>query len=241
MYTTRVARPRGLQPRHAVENQWDLLAPLDIPPPTRDSNPTELTEDPDAARRIDNWMMSADLIGHPLVVVHVGAGNRFRRWLPERFADVIAALAAADPRRRFLIVSGVDDPAGHQVRELAMSRLAERDRGAVVDAPSWTLLELHAILRRATLYIGCDTGPLHVAGTTDVPIIGLYGPTLPAMWAPWRPREWTMAPVEIDDLPCRPCDQRTCVPGDFRCLTSIEPRHVVEAAERALASASSKM
>jgi hypothetical protein len=37
-------------------------------------------------------------------------------------------------------------------------------------------------------------------------------------------------------LPCRPCHQRHCVPGDFRCLTGIPARRVIEAAERALAS-----
>jgi hypothetical protein len=41
--------------------------------------------------------------------------------------------------------------------------------------------------------------------------------------------------VEIRELPCRPCDQRVCVPGDFRCLTWIAPDQVVDAAERVLA------
>jgi hypothetical protein len=40
--------------------------------------------------------------------------------------------------------------------------------------------------------------------------------------------------VDAGTLPCRPCDQRVCEPGDFRCLTSITPSQVAEAAERAL-------
>jgi hypothetical protein len=43
--------------------------------------------------------------------------------------------------------------------------------------------------------------------------------------------------VEVPDLPCRPCDQRVCAPGDFRCLTWVQPAQVIAAAERALARA----
>jgi len=43
--------------------------------------------------------------------------------------------------------------------------------------------------------------------------------------------------AEVPGLPCRPCDQRTCTPGDFRCLTWLTPEHVAAAAERALATA----
>jgi hypothetical protein len=45
---------------------------------------------------------------------------------------------------------------------------------------------------------------------------------------------WFAEAVDAGPLPCRPCRQRTCEPGDFRCLTRISPAQVVEAAERAL-------
>jgi ADP-heptose:LPS heptosyltransferase len=67
-----------------------------------------------------------------------------------------------------------------------------------------------------------------------VPILGLYGPTLPARSAPWRAPLLIAEAVEVEGLPCRPCDQRVCVPGDFRCLTWLQPDQVARAAERAL-------
>ena len=79
-------------------------------------------------------------------------------------------------------------------------------------------------------------GPLHVAATTCVPIVGLYGPTLPIRSAPWRDPRYATESVDAGELPCRPCDQRVCAPGDFRCLTSIEAARVFEAARRALAA-----
>jgi ADP-heptose:LPS heptosyltransferase len=104
----------------------------------------------------------------------------------------------------------------------------------VLSCGEFSLAELRALLDRAALYIGGDSGPLHVAATTRVPIVGLYGPTLPIRSAPWRDAACVSESVDAGDLPCRPCDQRVCAPGDFRCLTSILPAQVLDAARRAL-------
>ena len=95
--------------------------------------------------------------------------------------------------------------------------------------------ELRALVGRAALYIGGDSGPLHVAGTTGVPVVGLYGPTLPVRSQPFRSESFISAAAEVDGLPCRPCDQRRCEPGDFRCLSGISAESVAALAERALA------
>ena len=51
---------------------------------------------------------------------------------------------------------------------------------------------------------------------------------------PWRPRHLTTESIDVGVLPCRPCEQRVCVPGDFRCLTGISAATVRAAAERLL-------
>src|SRR5690606_16850163 len=104
----------------------------------------------------------------------------------------------------------------------------------VVTCGDTSLDELRALIARAALYIGGDSGPLHVAATTPTAIVGLYGPTLPVRSAPWREPSLVHEAVEVQDLPCRPCDQRVCAPGDFRCLTRISVDAVLAAAERAL-------
>ena len=86
------------------------------------------------------------------------------------------------------------------------------------------------------MYIGGDSGPLHLAATTRVPIVAIFGPTPSERSAPWRDPALLTESIEIDGLPCRPCDQRVCEPGDFRCLTRIEAPRVIAAAERLLAA-----
>ena len=60
--------------------------------------------------------------------------------------------------------------------------------------------------------------------------------TRPERSAPWRPSSIPSLAVEPGDLPCRPCDQRVCVPGDFRCLSQVSPEAVLAAAMRVMES-----
>jgi lipopolysaccharide heptosyltransferase II len=242
MYTTRIPRPRALRPRHAVENQWDLLTAIDIPAPSPSEFPVEMLVEPQAAAAIADRLEAAGVpTADRLIVLHVSAGNPFRRWPQSSFAELAAALVSRHAGVRVIVVSGPSerDAAAHVVESAraALSPDSPRcGRDRVLFLGDSSLAELRALLDRAALFIGGDSGPLHIAATTRTPIVGLYGPTLPVRSAPWRSPALTTESVEGGPLPCRPCDQRVCVPGDFRCLTRIAPDAVVAAAERALCS-----
>ncbi len=240
MYTRTVERPRELRARHSVVNQWDLLEALDgwpgvAPDPARDA--VEMAVDPAADARIADRLRASGVSGtDELVVVHVSAGNPFRRWPEESFTAVIAGLASRSDRRRVILSSGPSD------REAA-ARIGARARaalgaaaGRVVDFGEFDIAELRALVARSRLFIGGDTGPLHVAATTATAIVGLYGPTLAERSAPWRDPGVPTESLFVAGLACRPCDQRVCAPGDFRCLTTLKPQDVLAAAERVLAA-----
>lgn len=239
VYTIQVPRPRILRPRHSVLNEWDLLAPLGIGPPNPRTDPTEMAEDPVAAAVVDRRLAEAGVTRqHQIVVVHVSAGNPFRRWPAASFVDLVCQLATADPWRRIVVTSGPSDAgAASRIVDDARGRLAPPERDALPPCGEFDLAELRALLGRAVLFVGGDSGPLHIAGTTSVPVVGLYGPTLSVRSQPWRDPALVSEAVEVGGLPCRPCEQRRCEPGDFCCLTSIQPHTVAAAAERALARA----
>lgn len=244
MYTHVVHRPRGLHPRHSVENQWDLLPAVDAtfaasPDRTRDRVEMAVS---DAARtsvtgRLRSRGVPVGEAGTRLIVFHVSAGNPFRRWPEASFADVAAGLVRQSTGRAdrwVLLTAGPSDQAAVRRVLDAAHHLAPDAATRVVDAGDVSLTELRALLDSAALYIGGDSGPLHVASTTDVPVVGLYGPTLAERSAPWRPVTLPLVSVDAGALPCRPCDQRVCAPGDFRCLTTIPAEAVLAAAERLL-------
>ncbi|PYQ71942.1 MAG: hypothetical protein DMG04_19450, partial [Acidobacteria bacterium] len=94
MYTRRIARPRELRARHSVENQWDLLTPLGVSAPDRTVFPVEMTSDAAAAARVRERLERAGVGAvHQIIVVHVSAGNPFRRWPTEHFVTLATALA----------------------------------------------------------------------------------------------------------------------------------------------------
>ena len=242
MYTEAIGRPRELRARHSVENQWDLIAPLGVAPPDRVLDPVNMAEAPGARQRVEAALSSANVpTDGAVVVLHVSAGNPFRRWPLEHFAETAASLVARDPRRYVVLTSGPSEAdAADRVGELARQALSAELRPHVARCGEFPLPELKSLVSRAALYIGGDSGPLHVAATTSTPIVGIYGPTLPARSAPWRDPATATESVELHDLSCRPCDQRVCVHGDFRCLARLTPAMVLEAAERALSAGGTK-
>jgi ADP-heptose:LPS heptosyltransferase len=237
IYTHVVEKTDDLLPRHSVLKQWDLLAPLGIDAnPTRDA--VEMPDDRVADIRIEGVLRDAG-VGprQPLVMMHVSAGNPFRRWPPHAFADTLVDLARRDPARRFLVTSGPSDAGAAQaIVDMARARLGPV-AGAAIAHGQFEVAELRALAARAAVYIGGDSGPLHVAATTQTPIVALFGPTLAERSMPWRDPRWFAEAVDAGPLPCRPCHQRRCEPGDFRCLTRISPERVVAAVERALSGA----
>ncbi|CAN5611927.1 lipopolysaccharide heptosyltransferase II [soil metagenome] len=238
MYTRTVARARELRPRHSVVNQWDLLGAIEgwraaAPDPARDA--VDMPLNPAADARMAE-RLRAHGVGREeeLIIAHVSAGNPFRRWPEPAFVELVTALASASPRRRIVLSSGPSDrTAADRIAAAARQALgAAADR--IVDFGEFDLAELRALIARGHLFVGGDTGPLHVAATTTTPIVGIYGPTLAARSAPWRDPRVPTESLEVAGLSCRPCDQRACEPGDFRCLTTLKPDEVISAAERAL-------
>jgi heptosyltransferase-1 len=242
MYTRAVNRPRELRARHSVQNQWDLLeaipgwtgGPADE---TRDR--IEMALDPAADGRMGARLAAAGVTADDeLIVLHVSAGNPFRRWPEAFFAETAAALAAGNSRRRLAFSSGPSDrAAASRIAADARARLGDA-AGRIIDLGEFDLQELRALIGRSRLFVGGDTGPLHIAASTVTPVVGIYGPTLSARSAPWRPASVPTISIEtaVEDLPCRPCNQRVCVHEDFRCLTQLRPDRVIAAAERALNS-----
>ncbi|HEX6163950.1 MAG TPA: glycosyltransferase family 9 protein [Vicinamibacterales bacterium] len=235
-YTTRVEWTRALvPPKHSVLNQWALLEPLGIAPPDRSRDAVQMPLDPEAVRRVDERLATAGVgADAELIVLHVSAGNPFRRWPAASFASAAATLASEAPSRRIIITSGPSESAAAEAVAGQARQLAGGAAPRILRTGEFDLAELRALVERAALYIGGDSGPLHIAATTRTPIVALFGPTLPDRSMPWRDPAIGAIAIDAGPLPCRPCHQRQCVPGDFRCLTAISPTMVVKAAEQLL-------
>jgi heptosyltransferase-2 len=86
--------------------------------------------------------------------------------------------------------------------------------------------ELPALLAACQLFIGNDSGAMHVAGAVGLPVVGIFGPTDEHGTRPVTPR-FTLVRQAVE---CSPCFLRTC-PIDHRCMTRISVDQVFAAAQ----------
>jgi lipopolysaccharide heptosyltransferase II len=233
MYTRTVPRAADLTPRHSVQNQWDLLSALDLGPPDPARNPVEMPDDAGAVARVEQALREAGVPrDHTVAVIHVSAGNPFRRWPEQHFVELAVRLVRDAPTHHVVFFSGPSDAgAGARITAQARQQAGARAHAIHDIGGSFDIAEIRALASLAAVYIGGDSGPMHVAATTAVPIVAMLGPTLAERSRPWRDDRIASVMIDGGPLPCRPCHQRVCVPGDFRCLTRITPGQVQDAVE----------
>jgi heptosyltransferase-1 len=147
------------------------------------------------------------------VVQHIGAGNDFRDWGAENHA----ALAVSLVRNRGVGVALIGGPADRERQERVIVGAAAGGRVCGL-AGRLNLIETKELVARAALFVGPDSGPMHVAASTPTPIVALFGPTETAHFAPWRTEGRSV--LIQRNVDCRPCPQRVCVTSDFRCIQS---------------------
>ncbi len=125
------------------------------------------------------------------MVINPGGGWKNKCWAPENYAGLIRLLAGEIAGNCFLTGSSAEEPL---IREII--RTADSPRAKYF--PS-TIIQFTALVRRAKLFVGGDTGPLHLAAAVRTPIVALYGPTDPARNGPFSGADitlWNRGPID---------------------------------------------
>jgi len=121
--------------------------------------------------------------GLPILAIGPAANWRGKQWRAERFAELAFRLTAADGPLRGFRVAVLAAPNEREKAEpllLALPRDRSIDLVGRVD-----LLTAAAVLRHCAMFIGNDTGLMHLAAAADTPTLGLFGPSPVAQYAPW--------------------------------------------------------
>jgi heptosyltransferase I len=191
LFTNRHVTP-PVSARHVVEQYLALLAPLGIAERRLEFRLPAVAA---AEARVDEWLATAGLKPQRrLVVLNPGAGRADKRWPVEHFATLAARLAH-DAGAHVVVAWGP----GEEGEARAIVSGASSAGARALLAPPTDLHALIALLRRASVMVAADTGPLHLAAAVGTPCVGLYGPTAAARNGPYGAGHRTLAAV-VDTL-----------------------------------------
>lgn len=203
--------------RHVVDLNRDLMASLGIKPGDRRPVLHVTPEERGAAHaRLASLGAAA-----PRVAIHPGGHYPSQRWPAERFAELVTGLTG-QIGAACIVVAGADE-----------QDLVERICAATPDALSTgplSVREMMAVFSACDLFVGNNSGPLHVASALGLPTVSLMGPTDPLRFSPRGPADR----VVRRDLPCSPCQRGRC--WHHTCLRSIEPEEILAQAAAAVAA-----
>jgi ADP-heptose:LPS heptosyltransferase len=234
--------------RSSVDSRGFDLQPVDYPPgenierraltvcralgleETTDLGPWRLREEVlgETERRLRS---EGFLPSGPYIILHPTARWDRRRWPADRFVRLIRSIVEHAPHRILLVSSQAESALVKPI--VSASAWTSRVRGVF----PVSLVDTAVLIARADLFVGNDSGPLHLAAALGTTCIGLYGPAEPHLTAP---RTSDVTPL-YRKVPCSPCDQKGCPHPSALCMEAIGVEDVARAVLTALGLPSSHM
>jgi ADP-heptose:LPS heptosyltransferase len=177
-FSTEQVEPPADRP-HRVEKFASLLGPLGI----SGALLFRLPATDAAAAPIDSYLKEIGLDRRPFVVLHPGTSGHGteKRWPPDRFGRLAERIVEELKLGAVVTWGPGEEPLAREVCLVSRNRAKLGPRTA-------SLLELAELIRRSTLFVSGDTGPMHLAGACGVRCLALFGPKNPDLYRPYGPR-----------------------------------------------------
>ena len=218
-YTHVVQSLSGIQ--HRIDRDLDALKPMSIQAGLKDLVLRVTPEEVDSADQL------LDQLGvqrsQSMVILQPGARYWFKAWPPERYAELADRLTSQYGCHVLIGGSSADLDLAQQIRQMAKSR-------PTIMAGRTTIKQFAAIAKRSVLFVGSDSGAMHIAAAVGTSVVALFGPSNPREWGPRG------GPAEIlyKEIDCRICFHPTCTRGEENCMRRISVEEVIAAAQKLL-------
>lgn len=220
-----IPRPGRTAVSHQVHYYLEMLRPLGCE--ERAQSPRLVVSSEEEAAMAERLAESG--VGGDELLIGLNPGSTYggaKRWLPERFAETADRLAGQSGAKVLIV--------GARGEESLARSIAEKiQAGTVVLSGQTSVRELMAAVKRCTVFVTNDTGPMHIAAAFGVPVVAVFGPTDWRTTAPFGTGH-TLVRRPVD---CSPCLLREC-PIDHRCMTRVTVDDVFAAATKQLSGSS---
>lgn len=201
--------------RHEATRNLDLLKQAGIPRPIQ--TPTFGLTAEGKAWALNFRKAQGINAEQPLVAIHPGSPIALKRWVPKRYAELADWLIAR--KRAQILFVGVKDEI-----PIITEIQAQMQGEAINIGGQTTLPQLASILHMCHVFIGNDSGPMHLAAAVGIPTIGLYGPGAPERFGPVGAQCKTIRRKPE----CPPCLGTTCRFGTEGCMPEIQVADVIQ-------------
>lgn len=207
---------------HTVEQNLSILTPLNLLPHVTQVTMSYSAED---KARVEQLLQSNHVQG-PFVVVQPTSRWFFKCWTDEKMAETITALQADGVS--VIITSGPAESELKMVERILARCPTERVTSL---AGKLTLRQLAALIDKASLFLGVDSVPMHMAAALNTPLVALFGPSKLIFWSPWQATGDVIWAGDFCSLP-DPDDIDTHTAERY--LDAIPVQPVIDAARRRL-------
>src|SRR6266498_4005122 len=215
----------GQDKTHSVEQQLALLGWTGVP--VSDRPPTQLAVTKAAAANVAQRLQSAGLADTSFAVIHPAAAFATKQWAAANFGRIVDELA----NRGFPVVVITAS-----TEEALIDEVTQNTSAAVLPVTDLSLPEITALLARARLFIGNDSGIAHIAAAVETPAVVIFGSSNIAHWRPWTSGvAGAAAEVVFEEMECQPCHGYFCEKFDEpECIKRVPVERVIAATERVL-------
>ncbi len=205
--------------RHRIDRDLEVLKPLSIQAGSKEPLLWLTPEEENSADQLLNQLGVQR--SQSMVILQPGARYWFKAWPPERFAELADRLTAQYGCQVLIGGSHQDIDLAQQIRQMAK-------HSPVIMAGRTTIKQFAAIAKKSVLFVGSDSGAMHIASAVGIPVVALFGPSSPREWGPRG------GPVEVlyKGLDCRSCFHPTCIRGEENCMRLITVDEVLSASGR---------
>lgn len=202
---------------HEIERNLSLLEPLGVKVNSKEF--PNLFPSDDDKNYIDKILSD---VNSKLVGVAPGSIWATKRWLKERFAELVGLLVK-DGFAVVLIGGAEDFELCEEIKKYSDSKNVYNFCGKL------NLLQSAELIRRCILLVSNDSAPMHIAVAMRTPVVAIFGPTVPEFgFYPYGEKDKI---VQVENLYCRPCGihgGRKCPEGHFKCMRLIDTKTVYE-------------
>jgi heptosyltransferase-3 len=156
------------------------------------------------------------------IAIHPGASVSYKLWPEDYFVSLVSELEALGYEVVWVGAGSLDQG----IIDRVMARLPNSRASSLCNELDF--VELVALYQQCACFIGSDSGPMHLAAATGIPVLALFGPSVEAIWSPLGDNSRVLRGSKACG---ENCDAWQCDFG-YHCLTSLTPEMVVSAARQ---------